>query len=73
MTLSVNGLFCIIALRLKQSRQIRIHNFDCFDRYTGGLGLETIAVCHEKHFLVQVMPETITAESGICDTMINKH
>ena len=37
----------------------------------GGLGLETIAVCHEKH-LVQYVPET-TAESGIRDTMKNKH
>ena len=51
--------------------------FDCSDRYTGGLGLETMAVCHEKHFLVLVVPEAqhyfkaITAELGIYDTMMN--
>ena len=28
---------------------------ECFDRYTGGL--ETIAVCHEKHFIVLVVHE----------------
>ena len=38
MTLSINSLFCIVALRLKRSR---IHDFDCFDK-TGGVGLETI-------------------------------
>ena len=37
----------------------RIHDFDYI--LTGiqgdGLGLETVAVCHEKHFLILVVPE----------------
>ena len=53
------------------SRRSRIHDFDCFDMYTGGL--ETIAICHEKHFLVLVVLKTVTAESGIPDTKINYH
>ena len=50
-----------------------MHDFDCLDRCTGGLalGLETIAVCHEKHYLVLGVLENVTEESDICDTIIN--
>ena len=37
----------------------------------GAWGLKLYTVCHGTHFLVLVVPETVTAESGIRDTMIN--
>ena len=36
-----------------------------------GWDLKLYTVYHKKHFLVLVVPETVTAESGIRDTMIN--
>ena len=74
---TINILFCIIALRLKQSEDklITTSFWLCFDMYTWArLGSETTAVCcqHMKSSFwkcLRLKAKVVTAESDVCDTL----